>query len=33
MPKVKDLLHQVQDEMLKDDRFKSVILYYDVDPM
>lgn len=33
MPKVKNLLHQVQDEMLKDDRFKSVILYYDVDPM
>lgn len=33
MPKVRDLLHQVQDEMLKDERFKSVILYYDVDPM
>ena len=30
---VRELLYQAQDDMLKDERFKSVIVYYDVDPM
>lgn len=30
---VRELLYQAQDDMLKDERFKSVIVYYDVDPI
>ncbi len=33
MGKVRTLLKQVQKEMLAEDRFKSLIVYYDVDPM
>jgi hypothetical protein len=34
MPKVKLILRQIYEEMLKvDSRMKQVILYYDVDPM
>ena len=33
MAKVRELLYQAQDDMLKDERFKSVTVYYDVDPM
>jgi len=30
---VRELLYQAQDDMLKDERFKSVTVYYDIDPM
>ena len=33
MAKVRELLYQAQDDMLKDERFKSVTVYYDIDPM
>lgn len=33
MPRVKELLQESYDNMLTDERFKSLILYYDVDPM
>lgn len=33
MTRVRELLVQVQKDMLADDRFKSLIVYYDVDPM
>lgn len=33
MSRARELLLQVQREMLEDGRFKSLILYYDVDPM
>ncbi len=33
LPRVRELLHSVYDEMLKQPNFKSVMLYYDVDPM
>ncbi|MBR3951413.1 MAG: primosomal protein N' [Bacteroidaceae bacterium] len=33
MAQVKDLLRQIYERSLTDDRFKSLTLYYDVDPM
>lgn len=33
MAKARELLLRVQNEMLAEDRFKSLIVYYDVDPM
>ncbi|KAA6338752.1 Primosomal protein N' [termite gut metagenome] len=33
MSHVKELLLQVQREMLENERFKSLIVYYDVDPV
>ena len=33
MNRARELLRQVQQEMLTDERFKSLIVYYDVDPM
>ena len=33
MTRVRELLLQVQKEMVMEDRFKSLIVYYDVDPM
>lgn len=33
LPKVRELLSQLQEEMIRDERFKSVTLYYDMDPM
>lgn len=33
MNRARELLVQVQREMVEDDRFKSLIVYYDVDPM
>lgn len=33
MARVRELLLQVQKEMIAEDRFKSLIVYYDVDPM
>ena len=33
MARVRELLLQVQKEMVAEDRFKSLIVYYDVDPM
>lgn len=33
MARARELLVQVQKEMLMEDRFKSLIVYYDVDPM
>lgn len=33
MARVRELLVRVQKEMLTEDRFKSLIVYYDVDPM
>lgn len=33
MNRARELLRQVQREMLMDERFKSLIVYYDVDPM
>ena len=33
MTRVRELLVQVQKEMVAEDRFKSLIVYYDVDPM
>lgn len=33
MARARELLVQVQKEMVADDRFKSLIVYYDVDPM
>ena len=33
MARVRQLLVQVQQEMVAEDRFKSLIVYYDVDPM
>lgn len=33
MSRARELLLRVQREMLEDDRFKSLIVYYDVDPM
>lgn len=33
MARVRELLNQIQSEMLKDERFKSLILYFDIDPM
>lgn len=33
MPKVKEQLQRVQREMIEDERFRSLIVYYDVDPM
>ncbi len=33
MEKARTLLLQVQKEMLQDERFKSLIIYYDVDPL
>lgn len=33
MSKVKELLRRVYENMLADERFKSLVLYYDVDPM
>lgn len=31
--RVKEILRKVYENMLTDGRFKSLILYYDVDPM
>ena len=33
MVRVRELLLQIQKEMVMEDRFKSLIVYYDVDPM
>lgn len=33
MARVRELLLQVQKKMIMEDRFKSLIVYYDVDPM
>ena len=33
MARARQLLVQVQQEMVAEDRFKSLIVYYDVDPM
>jgi primosomal protein N' (replication factor Y) len=33
MNRARELLRQIQREMLTDERFKSLIIYYDVDPM
>ena len=33
LARVRELLLQVQKEMIMEDRFKSLIVYYDVDPM
>ena len=33
MARVRQVLSEVQREMLSEDRFKSLIVYYDVDPM
>lgn len=33
MARARELLVQVQKEMLAEDRFKSLVVYYDVDPM
>ena len=33
MVRARELLMQVQKEMIAEDRFKSLIVYYDVDPM
>ena len=33
MARARQLLVQVQREMVAEDRFKSLIVYYDVDPM
>nr|WP_302830286.1 primosomal protein N' [uncultured Bacteroides sp.] len=33
MARARELLTQVQKEMIAEDRFKSLIVYYDVDPM
>ena len=33
MARARELLVQVQKEMVEEDRFKSLIVYYDVDPM
>ncbi|KAA6306212.1 hypothetical protein EZS27_042131, partial [termite gut metagenome] len=33
MSHVKELLLRIQREMLEDERFKSLIVYYDVDPV
>ena len=33
MSRARELLLQVQREMIEDERFKSLIVYYDVDPM
>lgn len=33
MARVRELLLQVQKDMITEDRFKSLIVYYDVDPM
>jgi primosomal protein N' (replication factor Y) len=33
MNRARELLRRVQQEMLTDERFKSLIIYYDVDPM
>ncbi|MDE5759527.1 MAG: primosomal protein N', partial [Bacteroides sp.] len=33
MVRARELLVQVQKEMTAEDRFKSLIVYYDVDPM
>lgn len=33
MNRARELLRQIQREMLMDERFKSLIVYYDVDPM
>jgi primosomal protein N' (replication factor Y) len=33
MNRARELLRRIQQEMLADERFKSLIIYYDVDPM
>ena len=33
LDRCRELLVQVQKEMVAEDRFKSLIVYYDVDPM
>ena len=33
MARARELLVQVQKEMVSEERFKSLIVYYDVDPM
>ena len=33
MARARELLLRVQREMLSEDRFKSLLVYYDVDPM
>mgnify|MGYP000262975155 FL=1 len=33
MSRARELLLRVQREMIEDERFKSLIVYYDVDPM
>ena len=33
LPRARELLVQVQREMMAEDRFKSLVVYYDVDPM
>lgn len=33
MSKVREYLHQVQRAIIEDERFKSLMVYYDVDPM
>ena len=33
MARVRQYLRQVQQEVLADERFRSVLVYYDVDPM
>ena len=33
MGRARELLLRIQREMLEDERYKSLIVYYDVDPM
>ena len=33
MGRARELLQRIQKEMLEDERYKSLIVYYDVDPM
>lgn len=33
MGRARELLLRIQREMLADERYKSLIVYYDVDPM
>lgn len=33
MPKVRGYLLQLQRALLEDERFRSLVVYYDVDPM
>jgi len=33
MGRARELLQRIQKDMLEDERYKSLIVYYDVDPM